>query len=167
MARNRQASFAKRKKEQTRQEKAAQKRARRSTRAYDKKSGNSEFGEIETQSAIDKPSNEEVQRAIEHAMNPGKRRRAVAATQASGKLFIGNVDYETNEPAIEALFKEAGFDVVTARIGRDRATGESRGFAFIELADGHQAGEAIVKMQGATLAGRELRITPADQGGRS
>jgi hypothetical protein len=164
MARNRQASFAKRKKEQLRQEKTAQKRARRSARADDRATGNSTFGRIDHDAGVDKPTDDEVQRAIEHAMNPGKRRKAIQGESTpTAKLFIGNVDHEVNEGEITELFKEAGFDVVTTRIGRDRATGESRGFAFIELASDRQAVEATMKLQGTMLSSRELRIQAADR----
>ena len=48
----------------------------------------------------------------------------------------------------------------------DRMTGESRGFAFIELSDGNQSKKAIEELAGKPLHGRELRINMADSGGR-
>ncbi len=167
MARNKQASFAKRKREQERQAKAAEKRARRKARAIDKAEnggGGMMYADVSPQS--DKPTDEEVMRAIERAMNPGKRlgRTSAVASSGSAKLFVGNVDYDTNEEELKALFVKAGFDVVTANVARDRATGQSRGFAFVELGSPAQAGEAISKMAGAEIHGRELRLSPADRG---
>jgi len=73
MGRNRQASFAKRKKELKRQEKAREKEARRLQRQAAKAEGDSPFGDIDPSEAVTPPTDEEMQRAIEHAMNPGQR----------------------------------------------------------------------------------------------
>jgi len=169
MGRNRQASFAKRKREQARQQRAAEKRARRKNRAADRSAGggNSMDDGLDAAPQFTKPTDDEVMRAVERAMNPGKMRSAARANDtSSAKLFVGNVDYRTSEDELRTLFVEAGFDVVTVSIGRDRTTGESRGFAFIELATPAQAGQARDKLDGASIAGRELRLSEAREGNR-
>ena len=165
MARNRQASFAKRKREQARQEKASQKRGRRGQRAQAKKEGYSHDQMDADVSHFTKPTEDEVAQAVENAMNPGKAGRRSRSNEAStATLFVGNVDYDVEDQEIQAAFQDAGFDVQMVRIGRDRTTGVSRGFAFVELGSPVQAGEALDKMQGLTMRGRELRLSPAEKG---
>ncbi len=98
-------------------------------------------------------------------MNPG------AAHQRSGgrghpggsRLFVGNLDFGTDEQELRDLFKEKGFTVVEASLVKDRDTGRSRGFAFVELAKPDEAAKAIETLDGTEFNGRDLRINPADQ----
>ena len=52
----------------------------------------------------------------------------------STKLYVGNLPYETTESDLQTLFEGAG-QVSTINIVRDRATGQARGFAFVEMGD--------------------------------
>jgi len=52
----------------------------------------------------------------------------------STKLYVGNLPYEATESELQALFESAGA-VSTVNIVRDRATGQPRGFAFVEMND--------------------------------
>jgi RNA recognition motif-containing protein len=60
----------------------------------------------------------------------------------STKLYVGNLPYETSESDLQALFESAG-GVSTVTIVRDRATGQARGFAFVEMSDADGARRAI------------------------
>jgi len=63
------------------------------------------------------------------------------------KLFIGNLPYNISEPELLDLFKDFG-EVVNANLVKDRYTGQSRGFAFIEMdsrSSGQQAMESLNK----------------------
>ena len=60
----------------------------------------------------------------------------------SNKLYVGNLPYETTESDLQTLFAGAG-DVSTVNIVRDRATGQARGFAFVEMSDVEGATRAI------------------------
>lgn len=172
MGRNKNQSFAKRKREQARQERATQKRSKRRVRSSN---SDEEGPSVDDQIADiilgpqpkDEATDEEVQRAIESAMNPGKQHADGKGGKQFGKrLFVGNLERATEEHEIGAFFREAGYDVVEATLMRDRLTGESRGFAFVELASGDQAKKAITNLGGKALHGRELRINMADSGGR-
>lgn len=100
-------------------------------------------------------------------MNPGAAHSGGKRSKPFGKrLFVGNLDRATEEHEIGAFFRDGGFDVVEATLMMDRMSGESRGFAFVELGDGDQAKKAIVDLAGKALHGRELRINMADSGGR-
>lgn len=63
------------------------------------------------------------------------------------KLFIGNLPYNISEPELLSLFAEFG-EVVTTNLVKDQFTGETKGFAFIEMSTrsgGQQAMEALNK----------------------
>jgi RNA recognition motif-containing protein len=163
VARNKNQSFEKRKREQARQAKAAQKRAKRQARA-DTPSGDSGSADMmDTAEPMAKATDEEIARAIERAMNPGASRAGVKRGKPFGKrLFVGNLERATEEHEVGAFFREAGYSVVEATLMRDRTSGESRGFAFVELDDGAMAKKAIEELGGTLLHGRELRINLAD-----
>jgi RNA recognition motif-containing protein len=167
VGRNKNQSFEKRKREQQRQERAAQKRAKRRVRAAtesDGVAGDPDFEEVVVgPQEQTKATDEEVERAIERAMNPGAAHTGGKRSKQFGKrLFVGNLDRATEEHEVRSFFRDGGFDVVEATLMLDRTTGESRGFAFIELNDGDQAKKAMADLGGTALHGRELRINLAD-----
>src|SRR3954447_25850118 len=76
----------------------------------------------------------------------------------SKNLYVGNLSYQTTaDDLIEAF---GGYGTVTrAQVISDRDTGRSRGFGFVEMADG--AEQAIANLNGATLQGRTLTVNEA------
>ena len=49
------------------------------------------------------------------------------------KLYVGNLSYGTSEESLKAFFTQNGHTVMDVYLPRDRETGSSRGFAFVEL----------------------------------
>ena len=78
----------------------------------------------------------------------------------STKLYVGNLPYETTESDLHALFEGAG-QVNTVKIVRDRATGQPRGFAFVEMGDAEGARRAISELDKHQLGGRNLTVNEA------
>lgn len=76
------------------------------------------------------------------------------------KLYVGNLPYSATEASIEAMFTEFGA-VESVRIITDRDTGRSKGFGFVEMAVDDEAGQAIAKLNGASLEGRSLTVNEA------
>ena len=74
------------------------------------------------------------------------------------KLYVGNISFQTTEDELRQAFGQYG-TVTSAQIVTDRETGRSRGFAFVEMADG--ADEAIAAMNGALVGGRTLTVNEA------
>ena len=74
------------------------------------------------------------------------------------KLYVGNISFQTTEDELRQIFGQYG-TVTSAQIVTDRETGRSRGFAFVEMADG--ADEAIAAMNGAQMGGRSLTVNEA------
>lgn len=77
-------------------------------------------------------------------------------------MFVGNLDFDTTQDELQALFAEAG-EVVTVTVPADRDTGRPRGFAFVEMSTVEQAAAAQEKFNGFTLRGRALRIDAATE----
>ena len=78
----------------------------------------------------------------------------------STKLYVGNLPYETSESDLQALFESAG-TVSTVTIVRDRATGQARGFAFVDMSDTDGAQRAINELDRHQYGGRSLTVNEA------
>lgn len=79
-------------------------------------------------------------------------------------LYVGNLNFRTEEDALREAFSEFG-TVTDARIVFDRDTGRSRGFGFVEMENDEEAKSAEEKMNGADLDGRPLRVNEAQPRG--
>ena len=78
----------------------------------------------------------------------------------STKLYVGNLPYETTEQDLQALFDSVG-QVSTVNLVRDRATGQARGFAFVEMSDAEGAKRAISELDKHQYGGRNLTVNEA------
>jgi len=76
------------------------------------------------------------------------------------KLYVGNLERTVTEEELEALFGEHG-EVLSVAIITDRASGESRGFGFVEFVNQEDAEEAKSKLDGHELNGRTLKVDDA------
>ena len=76
------------------------------------------------------------------------------------KLYVGSLPYTTTEQQLTELFSQHG-TVQSAKVMTDRFTGESRGFAFVEMATSEEAQKAIAALHGTELDGRALVVNEA------
>jgi RNA recognition motif-containing protein len=76
------------------------------------------------------------------------------------RLFVGGIAYATSEEALQEAFAKAG-TVVSARIIKERETGRSKGFGFVEMETEEMAEAAIDMWNGKDLDGRELIVNIA------
>ncbi|MBI4483046.1 MAG: RNA-binding protein [Acidobacteria bacterium] len=77
------------------------------------------------------------------------------------KLYVGNIPYQVSENDLQNFCEQAGVRVESVRIIRDRDTGTPRGFGFVELASGEDLNEAITRLNGKELEGRNLQVNEA------
>ena len=77
---------------------------------------------------------------------------------ASKNLYVGNLPFTTTEQELTDLFGQYG-TVTKAQVISDRETGRSRGFGFVEMADGADA--AVAAMNGYEYQGRRLTVNEA------
>lgn len=75
-------------------------------------------------------------------------------------IFVGNLSYQTTDVDLEAAFAAFGA-VERASVVRDRDSGQSRGFGFIEMTDGSEAAKAINNLNGQELHGRSMNVNEA------
>ena len=75
-------------------------------------------------------------------------------------IYVGNLPYTFTSSDLENVFTPYG-EVTSAQIIMDRATGRSRGFGFIEMAEDAAGREAIEKLEGSDLDGRRLTVNEA------
>jgi cold-inducible RNA-binding protein len=85
----------------------------------------------------------------------------------TNRLYVGNLAFHATEDMINKHFSACG-DVVSVSVMLDRETGQSRGFAFVEMASEAAAKKAITELNGKELQGRALRVDIAEdkRGGR-
>jgi cold-inducible RNA-binding protein len=75
------------------------------------------------------------------------------------RIFVGNLDFGATEESIYSLFASYGA-VENVHLVMDRETGRSRGFAFVEMAEG-DADKAIGALNGMSVDGRALNVNEA------
>ncbi len=76
------------------------------------------------------------------------------------KLYVGGLPYSTTEQELEALLAEYGKVTSTAVI-KDRDSGQSKGFGFVEMEDDKAAQAAISALNGKDMNGRSLTVNEA------
>ena len=76
------------------------------------------------------------------------------------KLYVGNLSYSTTEDDLRTLFAKAG-QVMSAALITDRDTGNSKGFAFVEMTTQTDAEKAISLFNGFNLDNRDLKVNMA------
>ena len=76
------------------------------------------------------------------------------------RLYVGNLSYDAMENDLRTLFEQAG-SVIKCDIMIDRNTGQSKGFAFVEMASQEDANKAVETCNGKDLEGRPLTVNEA------
>jgi RNA recognition motif-containing protein len=76
------------------------------------------------------------------------------------RIYVGNLSFDTQEQQLEQLFAPLG-DVASVRLIRDRDTGRSRGFGFVEMTDAAQGRAACSALDQHEFEGRRLIVNEA------
>jgi len=76
------------------------------------------------------------------------------------KLYVGNLSYSTTEEELRELFAQAG-NVASVAVIKDRDTGQSKGFGFIEMTTQAEAQTAISKFNSYKMGERALTVNLA------
>ena len=75
-------------------------------------------------------------------------------------LFVGNMNFQTSESDLRALFEPFG-QVTRVHLAMDRETGRARGFAFVEMPNDDEAEKAMAALNGKDSGGRALTVNEA------
>jgi RNA recognition motif-containing protein len=82
-------------------------------------------------------------------------------------IYVGNLAYDATDETIKQAFESFG-EVTSARVIKDKYTGQSRGFGFVEMSVQSQAQTAIKSLNGKELLGKQMSVNEAraraDQG---
>jgi len=76
------------------------------------------------------------------------------------KLYVGNLPYSATEQSLRDAFAASG-TVDSVSLITDRDTGQSKGFAFVEMASDREAQAATDALNGKTLDGRQIKVNEA------
>jgi cold-inducible RNA-binding protein len=76
------------------------------------------------------------------------------------KLYVGGLAYSVTERELEDLFAEHG-KVTSSAVIKDRDSGQSKGFGFIEMADDNEAKAAMAALNGKDVSGRSIMVNEA------
>jgi len=83
------------------------------------------------------------------------------------KLYVGNLGYGIGDSDLEKLFTAYG-SVRSAQVIKDRDTGRSKGFGFVEMGSSQEAQAAITALNGKEIEGRSVTVNearPKEEGG--
>ena len=93
---------------------------------------------------------------------PAQLRSLSLMMQARMRLFVGNLPWEYSSEDLHRLFTEFG-EVIKASVIKDRVTGRSRGFGFVDMTTKRQGKAAAEGLNGSVVGGRPLTVNPARQ----
>ncbi|MDH5377464.1 MAG: RNA-binding protein [Gammaproteobacteria bacterium] len=75
-------------------------------------------------------------------------------------IYVGNLTYSLTEDELKDAFAAFG-EVVNVNIIKDKFSGQSKGFGFVEMPNDSEADEAIKNLDGSSLKGRNVRVNQA------
>lgn len=78
----------------------------------------------------------------------------------ASKLYVGGLAYSVTDKELEELFAEHG-TVVSVAVIKDRDSGQSKGFGFVEMSTDEEAQKAIKELNGKDLSGRSITVNEA------
>jgi len=75
-------------------------------------------------------------------------------------MYVSNLGFHTSDDDLRKLFEQFG-QVSSAKVITDRETGKSRGFGFVEMGSNTEAEQAMAKLNGKEVEGRQISVSVA------
>ena len=75
-------------------------------------------------------------------------------------IYVGNLSYEVTEDDLKQMFEEYG-SIVKTIIIKDRETGRSKGFGFVEMNEQEDGKKAIQELDGTPVKDRNIKVNEA------
>jgi RNA recognition motif-containing protein len=75
-------------------------------------------------------------------------------------IYVSNLSFNVIDEDVQSYFADYG-EVVSAKVIKDKFTGKSRGFAFVEMSDDEAAKKAIQELDGGVVDGRTIAVAEA------
>jgi RNA recognition motif-containing protein len=76
------------------------------------------------------------------------------------RIYVGNLKYSVTDETLRELFSEYG-EVASADVIKDKFSGQSKGFGFVDMPDDSAAEQAISKLHDSLHDGRKLTVNQA------
>jgi RNA recognition motif-containing protein len=77
-------------------------------------------------------------------------------------IYLGQLPYNVNEDELREIFSEYG-EIASLNLVKDRFSGQSKGFGFIEMPNNSEADKAIKALNKSMLKGREIKVNQAEE----
>ncbi len=81
--------------------------------------------------------------------------------EEKNKVYVGNLEYGVTEESLKEAFESKGIQISEAKIIKDKFTGKSKGFGFVEVPSEEDIQKAIDGLDGQDLNGRKLKVSKA------
>jgi len=75
-------------------------------------------------------------------------------------IYVGNLDFGVTEEDLREAFGQYG-EVISANVIKDRMSGRSKGFGFVEMPNNSEADKAIKALNGSDIKGRTVKVNQA------
>ncbi|MCX7744495.1 MAG: RNA-binding protein [Flavobacteriales bacterium] len=75
-------------------------------------------------------------------------------------LYVGNIPFNLREEELQNVFAQYG-EVSSVKIIKDKFTGKSKGFAFVEMTSSEAGNNAVSQVNGMEVKGRQLKVNEA------
>lgn len=75
-------------------------------------------------------------------------------------IYVGNLSFKVSDQELMEVFEEFG-EVTSAKVIKDRETGRSKGFGFVEMQNDNEAQAAIDELDGSEINGRTVKVNKA------
>jgi RNA recognition motif-containing protein len=85
--------------------------------------------------------------------------------ERSMNIYVGNLSHGITEDDLRSLFGEFG-DIESAKVISNKYSGQSKGFGFVEMPSNSEADKAIKALNGKFINGQNIKVNPADPGGK-
>jgi len=76
------------------------------------------------------------------------------------RIYVGNLNYEVTDEELREIFSEFG-ELASTDVIKDKFSGQSKGFGFVDMPDNDQAQQAIKELNGKLVKGRNLTVNEA------
>lgn len=77
-------------------------------------------------------------------------------------IYLGQLPYNVNEEELREIFSEYG-EIASLNLVKDRFSGQSKGFGFIEMPNNSEADKAIKALNKSMLKGREIKVNQSEE----
>src|SRR5579859_340046 len=88
--------------------------------------------------------------------------QVIEGASVATRVYVGNLPYSASDEQLNELFQVYG-EVTEATVMRDRASGLSKGFGFVQMPDVEAARQAILSLNGTMLSGRTIHVNEAEE----